>query len=557
MVKMTRARFIAASLAATAGYGILLTGCGSGTPENTVYQGTYRSVYNIPQLSESGQFNFTVDIKGKMVGSLADANSSKVRAFTGELKNTGKFEGTATYNGVSSSLRGTLATGGGGGAAPGGGSGGGDFTLSENNVTYQGSFSLGAVDQTPDQPESSEYQGNYSGVYNIPGLSQGGSISYSVDKSGKIIGSVTQGTQTGLFTGTVANTGSFTGTFAIGATPQSISGTLVKSGDGSSVGNFIVAQGSQSFAGTFGKTQTPVSGDSPYKGAYRGTYSMPEQNESGSVSFTVDPSGSITGFFSQTQNQRVGTFVASLSNDGTFSGVVKYEDVTDTQKQNDPNFFKYRDRPITGKLGTSAVGGGLAGDFVMTVTGQNNTAVNRPGNFEVGIGASEPDSIYRGSYGNSAIVPGIYLSRGSGGALPLLSSAATAENPSAQAGTNLTVTFDKQGEFLGVIGSYDFRGRATNDGRIVGTLGGVAFEGKISRQLIPSERTGGSPAVPARPGPDGVFGTDDDIAAVPEVPPTTQFKEGFAGDLIMSVNGVSYPASIAGIGGNAEGAQPR
>ncbi|MBC8103413.1 MAG: hypothetical protein H7Z41_12610 [Cytophagales bacterium] len=518
----TRRGFLVATI--TSSVAILLNGCGGGTPDNTPYQGTYRSQYSIPGMNENGFFSFTVDIKGKMNGSFTNSSNSQVRSFSGDLKSTGRFEGSTSLNGASGSINGTLSTAANVGSTPGG-----DFTLSEGGRSVPGNFILSS-DGDQYNPQTSQFRGAYSGSFTVPGSNEGGQVSYSIDSQGSITGSFSKSDETGLFSGQVQNSGTFTGSVAYASGPVSITGTLQPSISGVTVGNYVQTVGGRQVSGTFGPT-TVVSGNSPFQGAYRGTYGIPESSESGNVSFTVDPSGSLTGFFSQANNSPVATFTGSFSNSGIFSGTLAY----------DPG-SGLAIRPITGKLGTSTVGsGGLAGDFVVTINGSS-----LPGNMEVSIGASELDSIYRGTYSESNVGFGFSFPNGTG-------------NSGLVPSGELSVTIDKQGSIVGTLGTVILAGRVSNDSRFVGTYGGFALRGAITRQQIAFRDRDGVPAIPAQgpqPGPDGVLGTLDDIpaqAAVPAVPEVIVFRSGFAGNLLITVNGVDYPLTVAGIGGAAGG----
>jgi hypothetical protein len=299
MAKLSRSAFLY-SLGVTGV--MILTGCGSGTDKNSSFGGSYRSAYTIPQLNESGIFLFTVGVKGDVRGSL-DNQSGRIREFTGELKNDGSLTGSTIdrASNTTGSFSGTVA-----------GTGqagipdvlvqvtGGDFTLTENNVPYVGAFTVG---QTPAAPGTSGFQGFYNGVYNVPELNQNGTTSFSVDSAGRMTGQLTRNDETGLLTGTVQSTGNFTASVVFRSETTQLAGTLIKTSDSSTLGNFTQTISGRSVAGSFGPTTIPT-GDSQYQGSYRGTYSLPEQSESGNISFTVDPTGALTGFFSQTKNLR-------------------------------------------------------------------------------------------------------------------------------------------------------------------------------------------------------------------------------------------------------------
>jgi len=465
MVKISRSAFF--SMLVASGAIILAEGCGSGTRKNSSFIGAYQSAYTIPSLNESGSFDFTIDVKGHITGTLNNLNG-KIREVTGTLDNGGSFSGSTL-------IRATSVTGTIGGTMSGltaGGIGitvpvtGGNFQLVESGVSASGNFVVGA---TPTAPGSSNFQGFFTGNYNIPGLSQNGTLSFSVDAAGVMTGQLVRGSETGLLTGTIASTGNFTATVKFASDSQTFVGTLVKTQDSSTLGNFTVAKGGKTYAGTFSKT-TVTTGDSPFKGSYRGTYGIPEQGENGNLSFTVGPSGSLTGFFSQSNNSPVGTFTGAFNNDGSFAGTITYDPST-----------KIVTRTITGLIGTGLPSGHLSGDFVMTING-----ALIPGDFEV-AGGSGPDSFYQASYTD-------------GGKFDLavfFGNSPTTVFHNAQAAE---FSVDQEGSILGaftafgqdnngnniIIATYPLEGRVTNDGRITGTITGedkndYAFRGVINK----------------------------------------------------------------------------
>ncbi|MBC8134716.1 MAG: hypothetical protein H8F28_02380 [Fibrella sp.] len=540
MAKLSRSAFLY-SLGATGVF--FLTGCGSGTTKNTIYGGVYRSAYTISQLNEAGAFNFTVDVKGNITGSLDNQNGT-VREVTGSLKNDGSFEAD-TFNRVTNTrgrLTGTMS-----GLLPVQDPSapaqpvlvtGGNFTLTETNVQTVGSFQVDAVIPAPG---SSGFQGFYNGVYNIPELNQNGTTSFSVDSAGRMTGQLTRNDETGLLTGTVQSSGNFTAAVVFRNETSQYNGTLIKTTDNSTLGNFTQTVSGRTVAGSFGATTIPT-GDSQYQGSYRGTYSLPEQSESGNISFTVDPTGALTGFFSQTKNQPVGTFTGAFQNDGRFTGVLTYEPTSNIAA-----------RPITGRVGTATVGGGpISGDFVLTIDG-----VNRPGNFQV-TGGSEPDSLFRGSYSSTAQVgPTFSVSVGTppSGTIP-------------ESG-QFEFTVDKQGELLGSVREFLYRiapdgipepialsnavvcrFRLTNDGRFSGTINGYAAEGKVSKQVIPRELNVTTtvtpvpapsvtpPATPA-PTPSPLISREGEVLS----------SSGVAGNMEIRINGTTYIATFFAAGG--------
>ncbi len=535
MAKLSRSAFLY-SLGATGVF--LVTGCGSGTTKNTVYGGVYRSAYSIPQLNEAGAFNFTVDVKGNLTGSLDNQNGT-IREVTGSVKENGSFEAETLNRATNTRGRLTGTISGSGvvltpGSAPVANPiQGGNFSLSENNAQNVGNFQVNGVVAAPG---TSGFQGFYNGVYNIPELNQNGTTSFSVDSAGRMTGQLTRGNETGLLSGNVTSTGNFTASVVFRDETTQFTGTLINTEDNSTLGNFTQTVGGRGVAGSFGPTTIP-SGDSRYQGSYRGTYSLPEQSETGNISFTVDPTGALTGFFSQTKNEPVGTFTGAFQNDGRFTGVLTYEPTSNIAP-----------RPITGRVGATTLGGSIAGDFVLTIDG-----VNRPGNFSV-TGGSEPDSQFRGSYASTSSV-GPTFSISVGGIPPQGTVPAEAQ---------FEFTVDKQGELLGSItgrpriseaGTPDpdfvpsavvVRLRITNDGRFSGTINGYATQGKISKQVVPIDVTVtpvASPSPTASPSPN------PSPAPTPSGTPTVRSSPGVAGNMEISINGATYVAMFFAAGG--------
>lgn len=437
MVKQTRARFLvtmgALSLAA-------LAGCSAGAPPDSQFQGTYTAAYTIPGVAESGSFSFSVEQKGKMIGSFTDGSTSKVYAFDGVVKNNGSFTGTVQDGAKSYPTSGLLVTGTSGAATAG--TPGGDFKQTRDGVEYRGNFVIGGTITTV----TSDYRGIYSGVYNVPGLKISGLNSFTVDSKGTITGSMTRGSETGLLTGVISNTGAFTASIKFSDIIYPLVGTLVKTGDGSSQGNFTITTGGVTYPALFSKSDTVVAGgDSPFQGAYRGTYGIPEKGENGNLSFTVDPSGSLSGFFSQSANLPVGTLVGAFQNDGTFSGTLTYAPGSPAPYDNP--------RAIVGKIGASKVGGSSAGDFIVTIN-----SVNTAGNFEV-TRSSDPNSIYRAAYTDAGLFPVAFdASKVPGGVFTTSDS--------------VNISVDKQGSVIGSLGDHKVDLRVTNDGRISGSVQG-------------------------------------------------------------------------------------
>ncbi|WP_395093935.1 hypothetical protein [Armatimonas sp.] len=500
--KQTRAAFLMSlgslSLAA-------LAGCAGGAPPDSEFVGNYLSTYTLPAIGENGTFSFTVEQKGRMVGSFTDATTNLVYAFDGVVENKGKFTGTLKNGTTSSPISGLMS---------GGSSGGGDFNITRGVTQYQGHFTIGGSLTTV----NSDYQGIYSGVYGadtrllVEGKTLNGLASYSVDSKGNIIGSLTRGAETGLLTGSIGNTGAFQATVKFASATLPLAGTLIKTADGSAQGNFTFSSSGALYPASFSKSSSAVAGgDSPYKASYRGTYGLPEKGENGTLSFTVDPSGSMIGFFSQSLNKPVGTLVGSVENDGGFSGEVTYNatEISGLPAAEQPLYTK---RMIQGKLGARAGAAGVSGDFTMAING-----VTSAGNFEASIGGSEVNSSYRASYTDGGFFfapPGFDASRVPGGKFTSASS--------------VEIAVDKQGSIIGSLGSHRFDGRITNDGRIVGQLRGTdsawyPIRGILSKVIWKITPPGGT---------------------------TPADYPGIAGNLYVTISGEEYPIAVKATGGD-------
>ncbi|MCX6367211.1 MAG: hypothetical protein NTX57_10945 [Armatimonadetes bacterium] len=516
MGKQTRADFLvtmgALSLAA-------LTGCAGGAPPDSEFQGTYLSTYTLPGIGENGTFSFSIEQKGKMVGSFTDANTNTVHAFDGIVENTGKFTGALKSATTSSPISGLLVvkgSGSTGGSGTGGGNtgSGGDFTLTRSGVEQRGYFNIGGSLSTV----NSEFQGIYSGVYGadttllVDGKTLNGLASYSVDSKGNIIGSLTRGAETGLLTGTIGNTGAFSALVKFATATLPLAGTLVKTTDGSAQGNFTFSSGGKLFPAQFSKSSSVVAGgDSPYKGAYRGTYGVPEKGETGNISFTIDPSGSLIGFFNQAANKPVGTFTGSVENDGGFSGEITYNATEVAALPTSAERALYTSRSIQGKIGNRVGGAGVSGDYNVVISGSSYA-----GNFEASIGGSEVNSSFRAAYTEGSLFNG--PSSGQSYAFDVSNVPGGLFTSSGDA----SVAVDKQGTILSNFGTHRFDGRVTNDGRVVGQLRATSGTWYAVRGIINKVNwTAGTDKIP-----------------------------GLAGNLYVTVGTEEYPIALKLTGGD-------
>lgn len=278
MVKISRSAFFT-MLAASGAF--VLTGCGSGTPKNSNYTGAYRSAYTISSLNETGEFDFTIDVKGRVQGTLNNQNG-KIREFSGELKNSGEIDGD-TFD-RTSNVRGRLSGKFAGEGADATSITGGNFTLTEANVPAVGTFVVGGTPSPIPSPTVSTFNASYNGTYSIPELGESGNLSFSVDTQGKMLGFFNESTTApvGALVGTVTNSGNFTGTLSYSDQTlpkykqRTISGVLANSvaSDGRIVGNFIqtVATASGATQQYSGNCELQIPANQPVSD-YRGSFS--------------------------------------------------------------------------------------------------------------------------------------------------------------------------------------------------------------------------------------------------------------------------------------------
>jgi hypothetical protein len=371
----------------------------------------------------------------------------------------------------------------------------------------------------PDSP----YQGSYRSTYEIRALNETGVFAYTVEQKGGMRGSFVDSAsgKTYAFDGKIDNNGTFNGTTRDGSLSFPTRGTYSAGRQTSAGGNFEQERNGVRFTGSFVVSNLPIEpgpGNS-FGGSYRGTYGMPERNESGNISFTVSRLGDVIGFISQSNNSPVGTISGTVDALGAFTCTVSYQPGLEDPYRANRNFV--------GRLAQSTVSGQVAGDFQMRITTNSNATpaqtVNTPGNFEVTIGAAELDSNFRGSYGGGAVFvdpedpkknksfPGYFLFTNQEIGLPL------------EGGTDMTV--DLQGDFIGAWGGVAVSGRISNDGRFTGTFGGNAMTGKLSKQQVPFDYS-----------TTGVLNR----------------SAGIAGNFIVRVNGVDYTGSFIGAGGTTQ-----
>jgi hypothetical protein len=92
-------------------------------------------------------------------------------------------------------------------------------------------------------------------------------------------------------------------------------------------GDFVQTIGGALQPGTFEASiaATGPGADSPFMGAYTGTWSNTQRRETGDFQFTIDAQGQMIGSFRR-DNGRTGNFAGSVSATGRWSGQVTYPD---------------------------------------------------------------------------------------------------------------------------------------------------------------------------------------------------------------------------------------
>ncbi len=506
----------------------VLAGCSGGSKKDAPdsdYVGSYRAAYTIPGVAENGTFSFSVAQKGDMIGSFVDSSSNASRAFAGHVDNNGTFSGTTTdTNGAT-----TFATSGTVSKVVSS-STGGDFRQNRNGTTVSGSFSylISGIAPATDSP----YAGAFSGSYNLSGQ-VAGPASYSIDKQGNVTGFVTTNGVTGTLHGQVNATGALTGTIAYSANDTAtLTGAIATSTtNGQTAGNFVEARGGVSRPGTFG-APIALASNTPFLGAFRGTYGIADINDSGDVSFTVDPSGKIAGSFNQNNNGVAGVFAGAIASDGNFNGTLTYPATGSAAAFT---------RSIQGKMvkGGAAASDKLQADFVV----QDTNGVIHPGSLDTLLNAaSNEDNIYRGGYANNYQNPVAPTLANPNANPPILANPGkVAFYPFVLFGTvgspvpekaGITLTIDKQGKVIGTVYGTDgsaltLTGSVTNDGRFTALLSNDAnsyqIVGKLSKQVV---------------------------STVNQTTPSQLSQlAGIAADFQVTINGKDYTGTFAAPGG--------
>lgn len=342
----------------------------------STYQGTYTGVYNIPGLNLSGTNNFTVDSKGNLVGAITRGEETGL--MTGSVSNAGTILISAQFAGETLPFAGTIIK-------TTDGTSQGNFTVTKNGTIHAGTFKKATEtikDENGNATEVNPFQGAFRGTYGIPEIAEDGSISFTIDKTGKFTGLLeARGGTVGTISGSVNVEGLFSGSVAYnnGAADRAIAGRMAKSRienggsengptDGRS-GNFTIVIGGTARAASFEATIGANEVNSLFMGSYRvgsgtgliplratlngsnldfaGVFSIPA---SGAVSISIDKQGVLIGSTGSHDIE------GRLTNDGRLSGTLKGSDGV-----------KY---PLRGVLALKAVGvSGMAGTLYVTVAG--------------------------------------------------------------------------------------------------------------------------------------------------------------------------------------------
>lgn len=302
----------------------------------STYQGTYTGVYNIPGLNLSGTNNFTVDSKGNLVGAITRGEETGL--MTGSVSNAGTILISAQFAGETLPFAGTIIK-------TTDGTSQGNFTVTKNGTIHAGTFKKATEtikDANGNETEVNPFQGAFRGTYGIPEVAEDGSISFTVDKTGKFTGLLeARGSTVGTISGSVNVEGLFSGTVAYnnGTAERPIAGRMAltriantnsEAGptDGRS-GNFTIVIGGVQRAASFEATIGASEVNSLFIGIYRNTTSglVPLRTIPGSV-FTfpgdfvlaIDKQGIVIG------SAGAHDFTGRITNDGRLTGTMKGSD---------------------------------------------------------------------------------------------------------------------------------------------------------------------------------------------------------------------------------------
>lgn len=235
----------------------------------------------------------------------------------------------------------------------------------------------------------SGFQGAYRGSYSVPGRSETGNLSFSVEQRGKMTGSFVDGTSgaVGALNGKVDNNGGFSGSVEYPTGPRGVSGLLAKTAGGIAADFRMTVDGTAFDASFDVNAGEPlvIPGDSLYQGAYQGSFNIPGLDLSGATSYSVDQKGRITGSFVRinetTKRSETALFLGSVGNGGSFSGSVAFPTATYALTG---TLVKSADNSASGNF---VVDGRQAGSFAAPVA----PPAGSTGNSLVGS--------YRGTYG--------------------------------------------------------------------------------------------------------------------------------------------------------------
>jgi hypothetical protein len=178
--------------------------------------------------------------------------------------------------------------------------------------------------------------------------------------------------------------------------------------------------------------------DNHYRGSFRSQYSIPATNEVGTFTFSVAQKGDMVGSFVDANTNTTNSFAGTINNNGHFDGNVTVGGAA---------------FPISGTLNITGTTGSVpGGNFEETRAG-----VPVEGSFSLLTVATSPtNSAFAGAYANPASIPGFAV-LGSQSALPTAS--------------NLSITVDTEGKFVGSVGALTLLGSISSDGRFTGQLG--------------------------------------------------------------------------------------
>lgn len=174
---------------------------------------------------------------------------------------------------------------------------------------------------------NNQYAGDWQGNW-ITSSGQGGMVTLSISSSGTLTGTMFNTTfnSAAPMTGTVDGSGNFSATYQYPNNPVgTFNGTLLPT---ATMANSILCQyngaiGSQTYAGSSMLTNKNITTTNPYTGVWSGPFQLSD-GETGTISFSINTSGSIAGSVHNSTTGNNGTVNGNIDNGGTFYGTHQY-----------------------------------------------------------------------------------------------------------------------------------------------------------------------------------------------------------------------------------------